>query len=1154
MIEGSNLITLSAYDAAGNSKNISRIIKLDTTSPIVEIDSLSNLTNQQNIELTGLVSGTIMPTVILSLNGTNQTISLIDGLFSETITLVEGLNSIIVIAEDAAGNVGNDFVNITLDTTPPNILLTVGTGATKTINVTSDGSIVKLTVRNPVGVSRILSLTKSGSIYSGTFTPEKNGAYLVFASAWDDLNNAVNTSSSFNSEILKLSLRQINKTTFKVISNLNLDYVSILINASNGTPVAYANMSGSEKIYTYSYIPTSTDTYAVKIFSTHATSGTRDSQSTVFDYVVQSFTENASVGINSTSDSITLQIVTNETIGNVSIMINEYNESETSTNITGNQLLSQYVDFNVDEELENAMSNVTIEICYDPAELVTKGISEQDLKLFLFNEDTSLWEPLDSVVNVTENCVSRVQDHFSTYSIGGNYSYDVNVSVNKVLTHDSVTINLTADETKQKNFEILIKKDNSLKANITSSAAHSDINEWTYIYNVPTNDDGLYVVEVTSTDNFNTQDTDSTNFNVDTTNPIITITAPNLTSSSTQAITISISENVVSKWYLLNGTTTNLSENSFSINLDEGINNLVVKAQDSAGNIGSKSIVITLDTNPPSIDSPNQTNVVEKGSSQTIVVKITDNEGVDSVKFEMNGTNTSLTSSNDIYSYSPSTSTTGVKNYKIYAEDEPGNKVSYSGSYSVVDTSNPIVTITSPNSGTTRSTSVTLIASVTEYAETSYELDSGLPTSFFNGTSGTKSFTSLSSGSHTIYVNATDLEGNKGFSSITFNVDLAPDCTLSEEVTSACFCDGTKYAEGYCCSSGYSTDICTTSGGGSGGGSNLVVDTTTLNAVTNIQDKFWTKAEAGQTKTIILFDIGVSKLSFVFKEEKSNVGIEVEKISDPIITKPGNVYEYIEITKNNFVNSDLESANMEFVIEKTWLQLHNIDPNNVALFRLTSQWDELETLILRSDSENYYYTSKIPGFSLFSIAESEQNQPIELSSIPAPEIVSESELELPAKSEDLSNNNTKSILPTGQVVSDFDLKDGHKGIFNLTWIIIIAFLVVVLSIYSYLQTASPMRTQDYLRKSQSHKIKATKMRLKANNSNDFSYRKKADKHDLKSNFYRDKANVLHRKTNLEKAIYLHKKGEACHKSGDKEKSQKYYELAQKYRERSKKSF
>ncbi len=116
--EGYNYLRYYSKDYAGNKEEIkSALVKIDKTPPSLTIDPVTTPTNIPTQTITGTVTDELSGVKEVVVNGVNATI--IDNTYAATINLVEGLNTISVIATDIAGNQISKTTYIFLDTVPP---------------------------------------------------------------------------------------------------------------------------------------------------------------------------------------------------------------------------------------------------------------------------------------------------------------------------------------------------------------------------------------------------------------------------------------------------------------------------------------------------------------------------------------------------------------------------------------------------------------------------------------------------------------------------------------------------------------------------------------------------------------------------------------------------------------------------------------------------------------------------------------------------------------------------------------------------------------------------------------------------------------------------------------------------------------------------
>ena len=140
--EGRQHIVVTAKDDADNVRTITRTVRLDTQPPGLFIDSPEDAetsVNTPTITLVGHIDDENPENIIVKVDGL-----LVQhmGVFSKIIPLDEGLNVIVVTATDPAGNSVTKSVNVTRDTTKPDLIVqTSGPILTKDKNLVVRGSV-----------------------------------------------------------------------------------------------------------------------------------------------------------------------------------------------------------------------------------------------------------------------------------------------------------------------------------------------------------------------------------------------------------------------------------------------------------------------------------------------------------------------------------------------------------------------------------------------------------------------------------------------------------------------------------------------------------------------------------------------------------------------------------------------------------------------------------------------------------------------------------------------------------------------------------------------------------------------------------------------------------------------------------------------------
>jgi hypothetical protein len=144
LTEGVNVVVVRATDVAGNTSQAQSSVTLDTTAPDVRVTSTIVLTNQPAYTLTGAVAdrGAGLASVRLEANTVSfaNPTPTASGTVSGVATLVEGLNTLEVEANDLAGNYARDQILVTLDTVPPSARLLSVPSLTNQAALTITGS------------------------------------------------------------------------------------------------------------------------------------------------------------------------------------------------------------------------------------------------------------------------------------------------------------------------------------------------------------------------------------------------------------------------------------------------------------------------------------------------------------------------------------------------------------------------------------------------------------------------------------------------------------------------------------------------------------------------------------------------------------------------------------------------------------------------------------------------------------------------------------------------------------------------------------------------------------------------------------------------------------------------------------------------------
>jgi uncharacterized protein YfaP (DUF2135 family) len=194
LTKGSNTIVIIAEDQSGNKTTDTRTIHYDPDAPTLTITYPpdNTVTNQSTIEISGTVDE--QSTISISLNN-NPAQSLIpsNNAFSLTIALVEGLNTIDVVAADVAGNTSSIKRTIIFDSTKPSLSITY---PSEDMETASSSLVLKGNVTDITDV--LLTITIDGKTYypqvvSGLFEQSLSflepKTYQITVSATDRAGN-----------------------------------------------------------------------------------------------------------------------------------------------------------------------------------------------------------------------------------------------------------------------------------------------------------------------------------------------------------------------------------------------------------------------------------------------------------------------------------------------------------------------------------------------------------------------------------------------------------------------------------------------------------------------------------------------------------------------------------------------------------------------------------------------------------------------------------------------------------------------------------------------------------------------------------------------------------------------------------------------------
>lgn len=280
----------------------------------------------------------------------------------------------------------------------------------------------------------------------------------------------------------------------------------------------------------------------------------------------------------------------------------------------------------------------------------------------------------------------------------------------------------------------------------------------------------------------------------------------------------------------------------------------------------------------------------------------------------------------------------GVYILEVTCEDKYNNSATKTENITVLDVTKPVATVIQEAVGYYLAT---LSVSANELSK--FRLHYGTDTSVSSVTSYSSSF------SLTDEIELTSLSQNTKYYYKLEACDQRNNCYIQEEPSS------------------FRTVELTTSGGSGGGGGGAMSEGMVLAS----KYQGWSELPSGDFEFLITEEnIAFSKVAFRLKEPVANSYLEIKSYNgkpSALPTAPRVVYQYLQITHNNIVDS-ASFYRLNFKIPVDWLDV-NSDKDHVYLYRYESgSWKEYPVRFMGQLGRDYLYEVDLPGFSFFAIA------------------------------------------------------------------------------------------------------------------------------------------------------------------------------------------
>ena len=242
LAEGRNTMTVAGTDAAGNSTTVSSDVVLDSRAPAIALQSPADrtLTNAATVTVSGTVTDAHL--VSFSVGGIPVPMPAVGGPFSQAVPLAEGPNEIAVEARDSVGHLSRLVVRVERDTTNPVVRIEEG-GVPLVADKTYSRELT-ITVTAVEAHPGSLMVVLDGSPFTSGSTVRAEGEHTISASATDAAGNSEATALRFRIDRTAPSIAITSPTPGGLVRSLPQalegtcgDAVSVVANGVAVTPV-----------------------------------------------------------------------------------------------------------------------------------------------------------------------------------------------------------------------------------------------------------------------------------------------------------------------------------------------------------------------------------------------------------------------------------------------------------------------------------------------------------------------------------------------------------------------------------------------------------------------------------------------------------------------------------------------------------------------------------------------------------------------------------------------------------------------------------------------------------------------------------------------------------------------------------------------------
>jgi parallel beta-helix repeat protein len=624
------IYVLHAYgnDSAGNEGWMTVIFTIDTTSPVVTIQSPMSIT---------YTSGTI--TISLSgdaaqywyfiegADATNQTWIDISERF-----LIDGTYTLNAYGRDSAGNEAGTAVTFTIDTMGPNVTITSPQNRTYTANIIT----ISLSGDAVCYWYRISGVDTTDQPWTADINRVlADGTYALYASGNDSVGNQNSSWVSFTVDTTGPTVTIENPTSGAHTSGTvtvtlsgdaahywyfieNIDSV----NQTWGGSITRALPDGTYTLHAYGNDSVGNEAWTILTFT--------------IDTTPPIVTILNPLNITLTTNTITISLSGNAANYWYQIAPVDTTDQPWATDV--NRVLPDGV-YSVFAYGNDSAGNVnsalvffTIDTTGPTVAIISPAnttYTSATITIALSGDATHYWYFIAGIDVTNQSWTISVSRTLAdgTYTL---YAYGNDTVGNENGTGVAFTIDTTGPTVSITSPTSLTYPTNTLTIALAGDATHY----WYYIEGVDganqswttsvsrTLADGTYTLIAYGNDSVGNENSSVVTFAVDTIEPTIFIASPGNVTLTTNTVTISFSGDADYYWYFIEGV--DLANQSWASNavraLPDGTYTLNAYGNDSVGNVGSALVTFSIDTTPPTVTIISPTNTTY--ANNTIIVAL----------------------------------------------------------------------------------------------------------------------------------------------------------------------------------------------------------------------------------------------------------------------------------------------------------------------------------------------------------------------------------------------------------------------------------------------------------------------------------------------------------------------------------------------------